>query len=888
MRKKTKIALLLVLIMICSVVMPYSVLGQSDPIVHRLSKDNYLGKLIVEIWNTNTSEIKRELIITSENGGIVDYQIKYNADSQYLINIINPKLGELYTVNFTERFNVPTNYKDNVFQWIISNQSSISWRTFPSVPTVGGDFKLAVMLSDSTTNQPLTGVVPESVSIKAYDINNNSESSGTLLMKKVDANTYPPFVIITANYNKSDTIDIEVTVDGVVLNQRILLAVLPNEDVAENNNYPQWWISGNSPSYSIPEKTSLEISWRPAYDLNGITQYRVKANDRIVATITDDVYSEFSVTGVVYKYTLKDLDLETKYEISVEAGNSLGLWSRDSQSINYTTPSEDKKISEISQIKNILGRFWVTVYGITKEEMQDGLKVYYEEDGKRNYVSYKINSIPFTFGQTINGQSELELDDAQVQKQYQIEILPPLKLKEGNNDKLIWNLSAEKSKVFQEVSPLQPNINQNFSFVVFLDDGGEGHSQINVKKDNFKITPLKQGTNERAEGQLILKKVAVGDNLDKDGSTTAEELATYYVTASYSMEDNIDIQIAIDNITLEERLNNLKIKYVDVTPPSMPIVNNIYPTSSIVSGTAEAGSTITVKAGSTVLGTAIATSNGSFSVTITTQLVNTVLSITATDVAGNESIGTSVTVTTAPGGGGFGGGFIFNPPPVELPTKEEPVSNNIFTKNVDITKLINDLKEQILNHKNSPAVVFTDTTTHWANQNVKKFVGLGVISGYEDGSFHPDDKVTRAEFATIIAKLFAMESSNNALGIPDIKGHWANEAIQALASRGIINGYEDGSFKPDSTITRAEIIAIIARVIDLSTVQKTSNASFEDVGGSWNSKEIKEAAEAGLIEGRNTSTFAPDESSTRAESLTIILRALELNPEIKTILDQLQ
>ncbi|MDR6882423.1 polysaccharide lyase family 8 super-sandwich domain-containing protein [Bacillus sp. 3255] len=227
--------------------------------------------------------------------------------------------------------------------------------------------------------------------------------------------------------------------------------------------------------------------------------------------------------------------------------------------------------------------------------------------------------------------------------------------------------------------------------------------------------------------------------------------------------------------------------------------------------------------------------------------------------------------------------------PVKPTTERKPtVSTIIYTDKVSSAQIISFLKDRITRAKNDTSIVNPiDVTNHWSMASVTLFVKLGIVSGYEDGSFHPDASISRAEFATIVAKAFNINGSSNSVSISDVNNHWAKESIKALASLGIIDGYEDGTFKPDKKITRAEIIAIISRIVDLHAVKK-ERGSFSDIQGSWNGAQIQEAANAGLVEGRDTNIFAPEAPSSRAESLTIVLRALELMPDIKILLDQMK
>lgn len=260
-----------------------------------------------------------------------------------------------------------------------------------------------------------------------------------------------------------------------------------------------------------------------------------------------------------------------------------------------------------------------------------------------------------------------------------------------------------------------------------------------------------------------------------------------------------------------------------------------------------------------------------------------VVKVTVTAIGTDTGSGTITTTTTT--------GPTSNSQDSSITTETEPPAKpqaTVFTPVVNLAEVEEFLKGRIEQLRMNPiSNSFSDVNKHWSKLNIDVFVKLGVISGYEDGTFHPDASITRAEFSTIIAKVFHIGTVNNSDLLKDVKDHWASSEIAALASNGIIKGYKDGTFKPDKTISRAEIIAILGRIVDLNAIEKHQDASFKDVDGSWNANEIKAAASSGLIKGRNAGTFAPNEPSSRAEALTILLRALHLNPSIKSLLDQL-
>ena len=101
----------------------------------------------------------------------------------------------------------------------------------------------------------------------------------------------------------------------------------------------------------------------------------------------------------------------------------------------------------------------------------------------------------------------------------------------------------------------------------------------------------------------------------------------------------------------------------------------------------------------------------------------------------------------------------------------------------------------------------------WFNNAVSTLSNAGIIAGYEDGSFRPNGYITRAEFATIAARFFDVTYNGKDL-FPDISGHWAKEYINQAANKGFVNGYEDGTFKPDRNITRAEAVTLVNRTLD--------------------------------------------------------------------------
>ncbi|RUS42669.1 S-layer homology domain-containing protein, partial [Cohnella sp. AR92] len=111
-------------------------------------------------------------------------------------------------------------------------------------------------------------------------------------------------------------------------------------------------------------------------------------------------------------------------------------------------------------------------------------------------------------------------------------------------------------------------------------------------------------------------------------------------------------------------------------------------------------------------------------------------------------------------------------------------------------------------------------SAHWAKSAVEEVVGLGLMSGTADGRFLPDKPVTRAELAAILTRLpFLAAAGKEAESFPDTAGHWAEAAILKARSAGLMNGFADGTFKPDRFLSRAEAVVILNKLIGLQAVR---------------------------------------------------------------------
>ena len=114
------------------------------------------------------------------------------------------------------------------------------------------------------------------------------------------------------------------------------------------------------------------------------------------------------------------------------------------------------------------------------------------------------------------------------------------------------------------------------------------------------------------------------------------------------------------------------------------------------------------------------------------------------------------------------------------------------------------------------AAGFSDIKGHWAENQINKWAGKGLAAGYQYGTFRPDNEVTRAEFVALTNRAFGIAKTGAETYFTDVEpGKWYYEDVAAAKTAGYIAGYPDGTFGPDQTITRQEVASILARLLKL-------------------------------------------------------------------------
>lgn len=174
---------------------------------------------------------------------------------------------------------------------------------------------------------------------------------------------------------------------------------------------------------------------------------------------------------------------------------------------------------------------------------------------------------------------------------------------------------------------------------------------------------------------------------------------------------------------------------------------------------------------------------------------------------------------------------------------------------------------------------FSDTDKHWAEKNIEYLHNKKIISGYPDNSFNPEGYITREEAAVIISRLKEEKVSDNKCSgksLVDIEDRWSTDSIKYLLDEGIIDGYDDGTFRPQNNITRAEFVKLVYSYLEkhngIDVIENRTHMT--DIKGNWAEKYIHILMGMEVISGYPDGTFKPDNNITRAEAVTIVSNIL--------------
>lgn len=185
------------------------------------------------------------------------------------------------------------------------------------------------------------------------------------------------------------------------------------------------------------------------------------------------------------------------------------------------------------------------------------------------------------------------------------------------------------------------------------------------------------------------------------------------------------------------------------------------------------------------------------------------------------------------------------------------------------------------------AVAFEDMAGHWAEEDVHQMAARLILQGVGEERFAPEQAMTRAEFAAVIVRALGLRLEEGEATFSDVdSAFWFHAAAATAHAHGLISGYTDGSFRPQETISREQAMVILARameITDLTDIVSASDASggsldsFDDAAhvSDWAKLSASSTLQAGLLAGRSATELAPQELVTRAEAAVMIQRLLQ-------------
>ncbi|WP_199616819.1 S8 family peptidase [Paenibacillus alkalitolerans] len=182
-------------------------------------------------------------------------------------------------------------------------------------------------------------------------------------------------------------------------------------------------------------------------------------------------------------------------------------------------------------------------------------------------------------------------------------------------------------------------------------------------------------------------------------------------------------------------------------------------------------------------------------------------------------------------------------------------------------------KQYQIRIRQEPVVAgFRDISGHWAQESIERLVGDKILQGYGNLRFMPNKTVTRAEAAAMLVRAFALKPAAGGVRFPDVtKEQWFSDAVANAAAAKIVRGYPDGTFRPNEPVSRAEMTIMAALATGIRPERGTPG--FADLPGKhWAAGYVRAFNKKGYLLGIGDGTFRPNEPATRAEIATLIHR----------------
>ncbi|MGG4216458.1 S-layer homology domain-containing protein [Paenibacillus sp. FSL L8-0638] len=172
---------------------------------------------------------------------------------------------------------------------------------------------------------------------------------------------------------------------------------------------------------------------------------------------------------------------------------------------------------------------------------------------------------------------------------------------------------------------------------------------------------------------------------------------------------------------------------------------------------------------------------------------------------------------------------------------------------------------------------------YWAKADIELLAAKGIVDGSVKGIFKPSKPVTRAEFAAMLVRALGLEERATPLFRDTVKGSWYGGYLSAAYSAGLVKGYEDGGFRPESRISRQEMALLVYQALQYTGHVSVSSKNEQTLEGyadrssiaAWAQNAVATVTAQGLAKGMDTGRYEPHATATRAEAVAMIKRLLQ-------------
>jgi len=592
------------------------------------------------------------------------------------------------------------------------------------------------------------------------------------------------------------------------------------------------WAEGSKLTASI-EGSNVTLSWPAATDSVGVTGYRVYQNGTLVDTVSGDTRS----------YTFTGLSAGNEYTFKVEADNAAGKWSTNGPSCAIKLPESTAEPVTVTDAD-----YYVPKYNDT--------------------VSGNVYSNPLPQINLIANTSLSQTTPVQVEIPAGVTVTAPAAWDGIIHAPEVSSATISNATVSAAIEIGFSEGTLNFDKAVKLLIPGQAGKKVGYFSSDgtfYPINTVVEATNSEAvTAELAAKSAREGkQNAGNDlviWTMHFTKFVTYTQRSSGSGGDG-------GGATTLQPVTSTTGSAI-VTPSA--------------GGTISLGSEATIKVPANAL-------TGTSAVEVKVQKVTAPPAVPSgfqlagsvyefsVDGKNSYNFAKNVTITLSFDPGALSAGetpaiYYYDEAKGQWVNLGGTVSGNTITVQVD-----HFTKFAVLAVKKEEQKVETlkDINGHWAQANIDKLVALGCISGYPDGTFKPDNTITRAEFATMLVKAFELENKGGKI-FADTAAHWAKDYIAAAAANGVVNGYDTYTFGPDDLITREQMAVMIVKAAKLAT-ESSQGTSFLDNAdiSSWAAGAVAVAVRNGVIKGYPDNTFLPQGQATRAEAVTVIVNALK-------------